>query len=130
MTRATDSYPGGHLAVVLDCADLDRAAAFWGAVLGYTRQSSSAGPYLPLVPSDGAGVELLLQRVPEGKRGKNRLHLDLRTRELDREVAHVTALGAVPLTTEPVSEGGWLWHVLADPDGNEFCVLRPPAGYW
>jgi len=68
--------------------------------------------------------------VPEAKRGKNRLHLDLRTADLGAEVGRVLALGAVQLTGTPVTEGGWRWHILADPDGNEFCVLQPPAAYW
>jgi predicted enzyme related to lactoylglutathione lyase len=45
---------------------------------------------------------------------------------MDAEVSRVTALGATVITSEPVLEGGWAWHVLADPDGNEFCVLQPP----
>ncbi len=62
--------------------------------------------------------------------GKNRVHLDLRTRDLDGEVDRVTSAGATRLTPEPLLEGGWLWHVLADPDGNEFCVLQPPRSHW
>jgi len=58
---------------------------------------------------------------------KNRLHLDLRTADLEAETARVTGLGATRLTAEPIIEHGWRWHVLADPDGNEFCVLQPPA---
>jgi catechol 2,3-dioxygenase-like lactoylglutathione lyase family enzyme len=124
------SYLGGHLVVVIDCGDLDRSAQFWTNVLGYVRCGGPGGPYQRLVPSDGQGVELLLQRVREVKSGKNRVHLDLRTAELNCEVERVVALGALPLTSEPVREEGWNWHILADPDGNEFCVLQPPAGYW
>jgi predicted enzyme related to lactoylglutathione lyase len=115
--------------VVVDCADLDRAAEFWTAALGYLR-ADGHGPYLPLVPADGIGVEVLLQRVPEGKDTKSRLHLDLRTRDLAGELERVLALGARQLTTEPITEAGWRWHVLADLDGNEFCVLAPPESYW
>ena len=43
------------------------------------------------------------------------------------EVGRVLDLGATLLTSEPVTEDGWLWHILADPDGNEFCVLQPPG---
>lgn len=75
-------------------------------------------------------MEILPQQVPDGKTGKNRVHLDLRTRELEPEVERLTGLGARVLTGVPVSEAGWRWHVLADPDGNEFCVLRPPDSYW
>ena len=76
------------------------------------------------------GAEVLLQRVPEDKHGKNRVHLDLRTRALGAELHRLLGLGARAVTGEPVSEAGWRWRVLADPDGNEFCVLQPPASYW
>jgi len=69
-------------------------------------------------------------RAAEAKSGKNRLHLDLRTADLDAEAGRVIALGAVRLTSTPVTEGGWSWHILAGPDGNEFCVLQPLAAYW
>jgi len=68
--------------------------------------------------------------VPEATSGKNRLHLDLRIVDLAGEAGRVLALGARRLTSRPVTETGWRWHILADPDGNEFCVLQPPAGYW
>jgi Glyoxalase-like domain len=77
-----------------------------------------------------SGGEILLQRVPEAKGEKNRLHLDLRTVDLAGEVEHVLASGAIRLTSQLVTETGWRWHILADPDGNGFCVLQPPAGYW
>jgi predicted enzyme related to lactoylglutathione lyase len=111
--------------VVVDVGDLERAAAFWMGVLGYERVGQP-DVYLSLAPVDGVGVEVLLQRVPDRKRGKNRVHLDLRTADLDAEVARVRALGARMVTEDPVVEAGWVWHVVADPDGNEFCVLQPP----
>ena len=114
------------LAVVVDCFDLERSAAFWCGVLGYQAEPSSPGRYQSLLPADGNGVELLLQRVPEPKTGKNRLHLDLRVPDLEAETSRVVALGARLVTAEPIEEYGWVWHVLADPDGNEFCVLQPP----
>lgn len=55
------------LVIVLDCFDLDRSAAFWCDVLGYRAEPSSPGRYPQLLPGDGNGVELLLQRVAEGK---------------------------------------------------------------
>jgi len=112
--------------VVVDCFDLDRAAAFWCGVLGYRAEPSSPGRYQQLLPAGGNGVEVLLQRVAEAKTGKNRVHLDLRVPDLHAEVARVEALGARRVTEKPIEEYGWVWHVLADPDGNEFCVLQPP----
>jgi predicted enzyme related to lactoylglutathione lyase len=128
--RKSSPYSHGELAVVVDCADLDRAARFWTAVLGYVPADPGDAPYQTLLPGDGHGLEVLLQRTADAKDGKNRVHLDLRTRDLDAEVARITALGATVLTTSPVREEGWTWHILADPDGNEFCVLRPPDDYW
>ncbi|MEU8222643.1 VOC family protein [Kribbella sp. NPDC048915] len=124
--REPQRYLNGELVVVVDVADLDRSATFWTQVLGYERDGDP-GVYQALVPRDGVGVEVLLQKVGDRKAGKNRVHLDLRTSDLEAEVARVRELGARVLTDEPVAEAGWSWHVLADPDGNEFCVLQPPA---
>ena len=120
--------PDVELAVVLDCADLARSAAFWCGALGYVAEPSSPGRYRRLLPADSNGVELLLQQVPEPKADKNRMHLDLRVPDLEAEIARLVSLGARCHTADPISEDGWTWHVLADPDGNEFCVLRPPGG--
>jgi len=127
MRRMPQRYQGGELVLVIDCSDLGRAADFWAEVLGYVREGPDVGTYQGLIPADGQGVEVLLQRVPEEKREKNRLHLDLRTSDLESEVRRVMGIGARLLTGEPVREFGWRWHILADPDGNEFCVLQPPG---
>jgi catechol 2,3-dioxygenase-like lactoylglutathione lyase family enzyme len=126
MHRAPHPYLRGELVVVIDCADLDHAAEFWTGVLGYVREGLAVGQYLGLFPADGQGAEILLQRVADKKRDKNRVHLDLRTPDLESEVKRVLGLGAVQLTGQPLEEFGWRWHVLADPDGNEFCVIQPP----
>lgn len=128
--RKRHSYLRGELVVVIDCSDPGRSADFWTGVLGYVRERPGSDRYQTLLPADGEGAEILLQRVPERKQDKNRLHLDLRTRDLEAEVERVTGLGAVVLTAEPVIEDRMRWHILADPDGNEFCVLQPPASHW
>ncbi len=131
MTWQPNPYAHGELVVVIDCADLERAARFWSAVLGYADAAGDdGGTYRSVLPADGFGVELLLQRTTDAKHGKNRVHLDLRTRDLEAEVGRVLALGASRQTAEPVEENGWTWHILLDPDGNEFCVLQPPPDYW
>jgi len=130
VTWQPNPYARGELVVVIDCADLDRAARFWAGVLGYADAGGSSATYRSVLPADGPGVEILLQRTSDAKRGKNRVHLDLRTRDLDSEVSRVEALGATRQTAAPVEEHGWTWHILADPDANEFCVLQPPPGYW
>lgn len=119
--------PDTELVIVLDCADLDRSAAFWCAALGYSGPPpGTPGPYRSLLPP-GDGVELLLQQVPDPKAGKNRMHLDLRVPDLDAEVDRLLALGARHTTGHRVEEAGWTWYVLADPDGNELCLLHPPT---
>ena len=112
---------------MIDCSDLARSADFWSQMLGYVPEGPAVGTYQGLIPADGQGVEILLQRVPERKHGKNRLHLDLRTPDLDAEVRRVVGIGASLLTRQPMEEYGWRWHVLGDPDGNEFCVILPPG---
>lgn len=126
MNREPQRYRNGELVIVVDCAELPRAAGFWTDVLGYTAYPPQ-GQYQSLVPADGRGIELLLQQVADAKAGKNRLHLDLRTADLAAEVGRIIGLGGTRLTGHPVIEEGWHWHVLADPDGNEFCVLQPPG---
>lgn len=120
--------PDTELAIVLYCVDLEKTARFWTSALGY-QAGPVHEPYQSLVSPDGNGVELLLHRVPERKPdgARNRLHLDLRVPDLEAEVERLTALGARVLTVEPLVEDAWGWHVLADPEGNEFCVLQPPA---
>jgi predicted enzyme related to lactoylglutathione lyase len=130
MSREPHRYLRGELVVVIDCSDLGRSAEFWVGALGYVRDGVATGRYQSLLPADGKGPEVLLQRVPEGKRGKNRVHLDLRTRELEPELQRLLDLGAQPLTQQPISEAGWHWYILTDPDGNEFCLLQPPRSYW
>jgi predicted enzyme related to lactoylglutathione lyase len=127
MRRMPQSYRNGELVIVIDCSDLARSARFWADVLGYVAGPATSAPYRSLTPGNGHGIEVLLQRTGDDKHQKNRLHLDLRTADLDREVGRILGLGASLLTDHPVTEHGWRWHILADPDGNEFCVLQPPA---
>jgi len=97
-------------------------------VPGYVAGPGTSARYRSLIPANGQGIEVLVQRrTGDGKYQKNRLHLDLPTAGLDREVGRILGLGASLLTGHPVAEHGWRWHILADPDGNEFCVLQPPA---
>jgi predicted enzyme related to lactoylglutathione lyase len=127
MRRIPQPYRHGELVIVIDCSDLDRSARFWTEVLGYTAGAATGGRYRTLTPEAGAGIEVLLQRTADAKQGKNHLHLDLRTADLAAEVSRVLGLGASLLTDRPVVEDGLRWHILADPDGNEFCVLQPEA---
>ena len=110
--------------VTLDCVDLDSTAAFWQAALGYGRQDTVEGRFISL---SGDGPSLSLQRVTEPKTAKNRMHLDLLVDDVEAEVARLQALGATSVTIGPREEFGQRWFVLADPEGNEFCVAREPG---
>ena len=83
-----------------------------------------AGNYLLLVDQTGQQPKLLLQRVTEPKSGKNRMHFDIETPTVDEEVARLEALGAQRLEADAVEEHGSRWVVMADPEGNEFCVCN------
>jgi len=109
------------IGLVLDCADPHRLAAFWTSALGY-RNAGAAGNYVVLVAPDGDHPKLLLQAVTEPKTIKNRMHFDIETPHVDAEVARLEALGARRLEPQARQEHGTHWVVLADPEGNEFCV--------
>jgi predicted enzyme related to lactoylglutathione lyase len=113
-------------AVGVDSTDPERLAAFWAEVLGWRITDSDPDEVVLEPPAgsaqDGVAPDLLFLRVPEEKAGKNRLHLDLRPQDQDGEVRRIEALGARRVS---VGEGpDATWVVLADPEGNEFCVLR------
>ena len=114
------------MGLVLDCRDPEGLAEFWSEALGYTTLGG-AGNYVLLVDGDGQGPKLLLQRVSEAKAGKNRMHLDVETPEVDAEVERLEKLGA-SRASESMSEHGSRWVVMADPEGNEFCVCDGGAG--
>lgn len=111
------------LGLVLDCADLEKLADFWSAAIGYTNLGG-AGSYVRLVDEAGNQPKLLLQRVAETKTGKNRMHVDIETPRVDEEVARLEALGARRLEASAIEEHGNRWVVMADPEGNEFCVCN------
>ena len=111
------------LGLVLDCADPDKLAEFWSAAIGYTTLGG-AGSYVLLVDADGKQPKLLLQRVAEPKAGKNRMHFDIETPTVDDEVARLVELGARRIVEDPIEEHGNRWVVMADPEGNEFCVCN------
>jgi predicted enzyme related to lactoylglutathione lyase len=105
----------------LDCRDLARTAAFWREAAGFAVDGEIAGRYVAL---SGYGVTLTLQQVAEPKTSKNRMHVDLLVDDVEQEVARLERLGAVRLTPVAREEFGQTWYVMADPEGNEFCVGR------
>jgi predicted enzyme related to lactoylglutathione lyase len=122
MTRASGIV---RVEIGIDTQDPERLAPFWAEALGYAiGDLDRAGSYLDLLPPDPSLPAVYLQRVPEKKDRKNRLHLDLYATDPEVTVDRLVEFGATR-TGEPQtgSEGGW-WQVMADPEGNEFCVCR------
>ncbi len=110
---------GPVAALPLDSADPDRDAAFWTEITGWTPWAQTPGATALRHPS-GVGPLLELCHEPEPKRGKNRLHLDVRPDAGDDHIVErVLARGATPLT----GSSDHPWRVFADPSGNEFCIL-------
>ena len=113
--------------LVIDCADPDLMAEFWSAVLDYKiTEKDDDSVYIEGPPESGPG--LLFAIVPEGKSVKNRLHIDVSPVDRDQpeELERLLALGARRID---IGQGDVSWVVLADPEGNEFCLLhtRRPA---
>jgi predicted enzyme related to lactoylglutathione lyase len=111
----------------IDAEDPAAIASFWQSALGWRRTFEKEDEVVLEPPAgspeDGVVPDLLFLRVPEGKAVKNRLHLDLRPEDQAAEVARLEALGARRVS---VGQGdGVSWVVMADPEGNEFDVLRP-----
>jgi hypothetical protein len=116
---------------VIDCHQPHELAAFWCAVLDYEVIDEGddlveiAGwhPTAEAVRAEARAPTLVFVRVPESKAVKNRLHIDVSPidRGRDEEVARLLALGARHVD---IGQGDQSWVVLADPEGNEFCVLR------
>lgn len=108
-------------ALVVDCADPHLVGAFWKDVLGYELEEQDEDDYYIKGPP-GSGPGILFQTVPEPKTVKNRLHIDVNPvdRDRDEEVERIVALGAKRID---IGQGDVSWVVLADPEGNEFCVL-------
>lgn len=117
--------------VTIDAHDPSALAHFWAEVLGW--HVTDEGPIetgvepRPDNPIRGVVPDLLFIKVPEGKTLKNRLHLDLRPDNQDHEVERLLGMGASRVDIGQTPDPNCTWVVMADPEGNEFCVLRTLA---
>jgi predicted enzyme related to lactoylglutathione lyase len=113
--------------ITVDCTDATKVGPFWQLLLGWPLEMEGDGSAAFLTNPSG-GPNLLFQRVPERKTVKNRMHVDLgpteRTR--DQEVDRLQAAGA-SVVGDHRNPDGTGWVVMADPEGNEFCVERSDA---
>jgi hypothetical protein len=109
----------------IDCAEPEPLARFWCDVLGYEVDEIDEDEVSIKDPSGSAPLILFL-KVPEAKSVKNRLHIDVNAVDMsqDEEVERIIGLGARRVD---IGQGEQTWVVLADPEGNEFCVLRSRA---
>jgi hypothetical protein len=107
--------------VVVDCNDFGRMVAFWREALHYVPRGPAEDDWVVLRDPEGNNVNVSFQQVPEPRVGKNRLHFDLYSNDQGREVERLLGLGATrhPRTPEPDDD----FIVLADPEGNLFCVV-------
>ncbi|MCC3774385.1 VOC family protein [Streptomyces sp. UNOB3_S3] len=114
--------------LVMDAADAERLAAFWSEVLGYVELGREDDGSIEIGPP-GAGFggpqpTLVISPSSDPRTGKLRLHIDVNAtdRDQDAELERLLALGARPVDVGQT--GTESWHVLADPEGNEFCLLH------
>ena len=114
------------IGLVLDCCDPAALARFWAGALHYVNVGAVEN-YVLLVPDGRPGPNLLLQQVPEDKTVKNRMHLDIHVADIAGEATRLEQLGARRLEGEIRSEHGSSWVMMADPEGNEFCVCDAGA---
>jgi catechol 2,3-dioxygenase-like lactoylglutathione lyase family enzyme len=115
---------GAIAAIVLDTPDPAALAPFWAAATGWSAEPEPDGD-VRLVRPDGLGPHLELLRNDDAKVAKNRVHLDVAPGAGDDQAAEVDRLRALGATDADVGQGTQTWVVLADPHGNELCVLSP-----
>jgi predicted enzyme related to lactoylglutathione lyase len=114
--------------IVVDTHDPDRTIPFWCELLDVqVKATYTDGHDVVLAPAPSlGGLMLNFQIVPEAKVGKNRVHWDVLVDDLEVGTKRVEALGgrwSEPGMTREME--GWLWRVMADPEGNEFCIIVP-----
>jgi predicted enzyme related to lactoylglutathione lyase len=112
--------------IVIDCLDPRRVAEFWGQVLGWDVQEKGGAYWMTASGQPFPDMPLVFMPGPEKKTVKDRIHLDVSPIGCDQasEVERIVGLGA---TRVDIGQGDSPWVVLADPEGNEFCVLRRRA---
>jgi catechol 2,3-dioxygenase-like lactoylglutathione lyase family enzyme len=113
--------------LVVDCQDPEALARWWSEVLDYRELSRDDDGAIEIGPEAGFGgpaPTLVFAPVADPTPGKRRLHIDVNPtdRDQDAELQRLLDLGAVPADVGQTGEENW--HVLADPEGNEFCLLR------
>jgi predicted enzyme related to lactoylglutathione lyase len=107
-------------AVVINVLDMEREKAFWSELLGVGVAREFPGFFAWLEPQHPGGVSVALQKVESATEGRNRLHIDTAVPDLDAAQQRIEELGGTHLESQEVA--GFNWRVMADPEGNEFCI--------
>jgi predicted enzyme related to lactoylglutathione lyase len=110
--------------IVVDTHDLPKLARFWAQALGW-KVLSERPAEIVIGPDVDAPVGMCFMPVADRKTAKNRLHLDITTSAEDRDQEIERLLGLGARRVDIGQTGRESWTVLADPEGNEFCVIRP-----
>jgi glyoxalase superfamily protein len=110
-------------ALVVDAADPAALARWWAEALGWVVTAQEPGKVAVEPPAPGG--PLVFVPVAEAKVGKNRLHVDVASGSVDHQAAQVARLVGLGARRVDIGQGQVRWVVLADPEGNEFCVLTP-----
>ena len=114
--------------ITVDCENPQKLAEFWSAALDWKiTEADEIGVVIELLdgsPEVGRIPDILFLKNPDSKSVKNRLHFDLRPLNQAEEVARLESLGATRIEIGQADEPEATWIVMADPEGNEFCVLR------
>lgn len=109
--------------VTFDCTDPERLSTWWADAIAGERTIAVPGEFVTVASPQG--LRLGFQKVPDPTQGKNRLHLDLHSHDRVRDVARLITAGATEVSRREAS-ADFGWVVLADPDGNVFCVAGAP----
>ena len=110
--------------IAIDCNDLDAMKAFWMRMTDYKELAGDESFCFLGDPEHMGWTKLFLQKVPEPRVGKNRLHIDLYVEDREAAAAEVEAVGGRRVGEH--ENGPIRWVVMADPEGNEFCLVQPP----
>ena len=119
---------GGLEAIIVDCDDPLALAGFWAAILGteIVSQEPAFPFYVDLAPVDGVPM-IVFQRSEEPKTVKNRMHFDVAVEDIDEATRQLEGLGGQRIDQQINSEVGYSFRAVADPEGNEFCLVHDDA---
>ncbi len=124
----SDTFELRAVGLTLDCNDPEKIADFWQAALGFRKREGTGNPYITLSDSPIRRPlnHLTIQKVPEGKVAKHRMHLDLFPSDAGAMIEQLVALGATVLQRGATDDDhlGFSATIMADPEGGEFCVVR------